>query len=103
MRKNASDVSLPGGSARFAKKRQLIVDAATQIINDKGVAGLTFAEVADFVGLSTSSATYYFPLKEQLAAAAFENTLNRIETLVADAAREPDPLSRVSKICTHVL
>jgi AcrR family transcriptional regulator len=97
MRKNASDVSLPGGSARFAKKRQLIVDAATQIINDKGVAGLTFAEVADLVGLSTSSATYYFRLKEQLAAAAFENTLNRIETLVANAAREPDPLSRVSK------
>jgi len=97
MRKDASDVSLPGGSARFAKKRQLIVDAATQIINEKGVVGLTFAEVADLVGLSTSSATYYFRLKEHLAAAAFENTLHRIEKLVASAAREPDPLSRVSK------
>lgn len=83
--------------ARFARKRELVVDAASGIVNDKGVAGLTFAEVAERVGLSTSSVTYYFRLKEQLAAAAFEKSLGRIESLVSRAAREPDPRSRVRK------
>ena len=92
--------NVPVGSSnkrkRFERKRDLVVDAATRIVNDKGVAGLTFAEVAGFVGLSTSSVTYYFRLKEDLAAAAFQKTLNRIEKLVAEAALEVDPVSRVS-------
>lgn len=71
------------------------MDAATGILNEKGISGLTFMEVAESVGLSTSSATYYFRFKEQLAAAAFEKTLNRIEALVAKAGQEPDPYSRV--------
>ena len=60
-------VGSPNKRKRFEKKREHVVDAATRIVNDKGVAGLTFAEVAGLVGLGTSSVTYYFRLKEDLA------------------------------------
>ncbi len=89
----------PGSSttktARFARKRDVVIDAATHIMNSRGVRGLTFVEVAEAVHLSTSSITYYFRFKEQLAAAAFTETLRRIETLVESAAQAPTPHARV--------
>lgn len=82
-------------SARFLGKREAILDAATEIMNRRGVHGLTTVEVAEAVDLSTSSVTYYFRVKEQLAAAAFLDTLNRIEQLVEVAAAAPTPRARV--------
>ncbi len=82
---------------RFERKRELILDAATLLINQRGVKGMTFVEVAQQVKLNTASVTYYFRLKEQLAAAVFEMTLTRLETMVREAAREPDPRARVAR------
>lgn len=84
-------------AARFERKRQTILDAATVLINRNGVKGLTFVEVGEMVGLSTTSITYYFRLKEQLASAVFEQTLERIETIVRDAGAAPTPVARVSR------
>lgn len=84
-------------AARFERKRQTILDAATVLINRNGVKGLTFVEVGEMVGLSTTSITYYFRLKEQLASAAFEQTLERIEAIVREAGAAPTPVERVSR------
>ena len=83
--------------SRFERKRELILDAATQLINERGVKGMTFVEVAQQVKLNTASVTYYFRLKEQLAAAVFEHTLARLEGMVEAAAAEPDPRARVAR------
>ena len=45
---------------RFERKREAILDAATRLLNRKGVKGLTLGESAAAVGLSTTSVTYYF-------------------------------------------
>lgn len=82
-------------TARFARKRSAVIDAATRVMNSRGVRGMTFVEVAEAVDLSTSSITYYFRFKEQLAAAAFTETLRRIEALVESAAQAPTPSARV--------
>ena len=83
--------------SRFERKRERILDAATGLINKRGVKGMTFAEVAQTVELNTTSITYYFRLKEQLAAAVFEHTLERIEAMAIEAAAERDPHARVGK------
>ncbi len=93
-----TDAPPPGAEpSRFERKRELILDAATALINERGVKGMTFVEVAQQVKLNTASVTYYFRLKEQLAAAVFEHTLTRLEAMVVDAATRPDPRARVAR------
>ena len=96
-RETASLVEQPVERSRFELKRELILDAATRLINQHGVKGLTFVEVAQCVNLNTASVTYYFRLKEQLAAAVFENTLARLEAIVREAGALPDPRARVAR------
>ena len=97
----APDLSPPPrserGSDRFERKRELILDAATALINQRGVKGMTFLEIAQSVNLNTTSVTYYFRRKEQLAAAVFEHTIERLEAMARDAGAEPDPQARVAR------
>lgn len=85
------------GTRRFRQKRDAILAAAAEAINEQSAKGMTFADVARRVGLNTTSVTYYFKRKEELAAAAFENTLDTLLAMLDEAAREPDPRSRVAR------
>lgn len=80
---------------RFEKKRQDVIDAASVLINEQGVKGMTFADVAAEVGLNATSITYYFGRKEKLVVAVYEATLDRLEAMAAEAGAQPDPRSRV--------
>ncbi len=98
MSDGAARVDQPAADrSRFERKRALILDAATDVINQRGVKGLTFVEVAQRVNLNTASITYYFRLKEQLAAAVFETTLRRLQPAVREAASLPDPRARIAR------
>lgn len=91
------------GSARYALKREAILDAAAELINLHGARGATLQEVANAVGLNTTSVTYYFRRKEHLAAAVFERSLVRLHEMVEEAAREDSPRERVARfIGLHV-
>ena len=61
---------------------------------------MTFADVARRVGLNTTSVTYYFKRKGDLAAAAFEQTLDRLDAMLGDAAAQPSPELRVARYLT---
>lgn len=80
---------------RFMAKRDAILAAAAEAINEQSAKGMTFADVARRVGLNTTSVTYYFRRKEDLAAAAFENTLDTLTAMLDEAAAEPTPQERV--------
>ena len=54
---------------RFERKRESILDTSTELLNARGVKGLTLGTAAAAVGLSTTSVTYYFRRKDDLAAA----------------------------------
>lgn len=82
-------------TARYARKRDAIVAAAAETINRAGVKGMTLADVAGSVGLITTSVTYYFKRKEDLAAACFLNGIERLDALVGQALAEPDPPARL--------
>ncbi len=92
----ASDES-EQGTKRFRAKRDAILAAAAEAINEQSAKGMTFADVARRVGLNTTSVTYYFKRKEDLAAAAFENTLESLIAMLDVAAEEATPEDRVRR------
>lgn len=95
---NASDTpSEAGGTRRFQAKRDAILAAAADAINEQSAKGMTFADVARRVGLNTTSVTYYFKRKEDLAAAAFEQTLARLDAMLDAALSETSPEQRVAR------
>ena len=87
----------PRSRARFELKREAILDAAADLINLHGARGATLQEVANAVGLNTTSVTYYFRRKELLAAAVFERSIDRLKAMVGEAAAEANARARVAR------
>ena len=85
------------GTKRFQAKRDAILAAAAEAINDQSAKGMTFADVASRVGLNTTSVTYYFRRKEDLASACFEYTLDRLQAMLDQAMEETTPEARVAR------
>ncbi len=93
----ATDEDESAGTSRFRAKRDAILAAAAEAINEQSAKGMTFADVARRVGLNTTSVTYYFKRKEDLATAAFEATLDRLLRMLEQAAVEATPRARVER------
>ena len=84
---------------RFARKRELILEAAAALFNARGLGGVTLADVAQSVGLTTTSVTYYYRRKEDLAAACLMRTIGTMDGLVDRAWAEaaPTPPARLTR------
>ncbi len=85
-----------GSTKRFRAKRDAILAAAADAINEQSAKGMTFSDVARRVGLNTTSVTYYFKRKDDLAAACFRHTLDRLLDMLEAAAAEATPRARVA-------
>ena len=83
---------------RFRKKRDAILDASTVLLNQRGVKGLTLADAAAAVGLSTTSVTYYFKRKDDLAAACMMRGIGWLQEAAEAAVAEPTPTERLHKL-----
>lgn len=75
--------------------RERLVDAATEIIFERGLGSLTLAATGERVGLKTTSVTHYFKRKDELSSAVYHRALSRMEAMVADAAVLPTPAERM--------
>jgi AcrR family transcriptional regulator len=82
---------------RYNKKKEAIIAAAAGILNRRGVRGMTLADVAASVDLITTSVTYYFRKKEDLAVACYLRGISRFDTLIAGALQEETPPQRLLK------
>lgn len=82
---------------RFERQRRRILDAATVLMNESGLWGMTLQEVAAALDLRTSSVTYYFRRRELLAASVFEESLAALAEIAATASGEPTPRRRVQR------
>ena len=90
-------------TTRFGEKRQAIIHAASRSINEVGLQATTLSGVARAIGLNATSITYYFPRKDKLAVAVYEETLGRLEDMASEALAQADPASRLRKyIALHV-
>ncbi|HVY19833.1 MAG TPA: TetR family transcriptional regulator [Bauldia sp.] len=77
----AADTRDDEAPTRYAETRQKIVDAAIEIIVEDGVAGISYARVADVAGMVRSGPSYYFATIDELVetadAALFERARER--------------------------
>lgn len=88
---------------RFERKREAILDAATRILNRKGIKGLTLGDTAAAVDLSTTSVTYYFKRKDDLAAACITRGIETLHDLAEAAVRAATPAERLHAFFTLYL
>ncbi|WP_395700000.1 TetR/AcrR family transcriptional regulator [Aquabacterium sp.] len=92
----SAPITSPPPTARFQEKREALLAAAARLFNQQGVKGATLADIAASVGLVTTSVTYYYRKKEDLATACFLRAIEAHEAVVAEAARAPDVAARVA-------
>jgi AcrR family transcriptional regulator len=92
-----SAVPLAPPTVRFQGMREALLAAAAQQFNEQGVRGATLGDIAASVGLVTTSLTYYYRKKEDLATACFLRAIAAYDSLAADAAAAPDVPARVQR------
>ncbi|HZZ31818.1 MAG TPA: TetR/AcrR family transcriptional regulator [Phenylobacterium sp.] len=83
---------------RFERKREAILDASTALLNAHGVKGLTLGIAAAAVNLSTTSVTYYFRRKDDLAAAVMLRGVHSLTEIVNLALVQPTPAERLRSL-----
>jgi AcrR family transcriptional regulator len=91
------DGDTPLATPRYARKKEAILAAATTILNRQGVKGMTLADVAAEVGLITTSVTYYYRKKDDLAAACFLRGVETFDAMITHAAEAPDWRGRLTR------
>ena len=87
----------PVSTDRYTRKKEAIIAAATGILNRRGVKGMTLADVAASVDLITTSVTYYFKKKEDVAVACFLSSIERFDTLISASLGADDPRERLHR------
>ena len=87
----------PPGTPRFQERREALLAAAARQFNAQGVKGATLHEIAASVGLVTTSLTYYYRKKEDLATACFERAIAAHAELARQAAAEATVAARVGR------
>ena len=90
-------------TGRFERKREAILDAATGLLNTRGVKGLTLGLAAEAVDLSTTSVTYYFKRKDDLAGACMLRGIASLQAIVERALAEATPGAQLHTLLTLYL
>ena len=90
-------VPKPKARARYAARRDEILNAASRVFTESGVSGFTLAAVAKRMDLHPVSLTYYFKRKEDLAAACMLHALERFGDMLSEAEREATPQARLRR------
>lgn len=65
-------------------KRDLLLDAAEQLLAEQGTAALTLAAVAARAGVSKGGLLYHFPTKEALVKALVQRLIDEFDAAVAE-------------------
>lgn len=86
----ASAPAQPKPTNRFSRRRADILDVASDHINRFGVRGMTLTRIAQDLGIDTSSLTYYFRKREDLAVSCLERTLAWQHEAATAASRTGD-------------
>lgn len=80
---------------RYEQRKNAIVGSAVEVLNRRGVRGMTLADVAARLDLVPTGVIYYFKNKEDLAAACFLRGIERYNGLIAQAEGGADVRARV--------
>ena len=82
----------------MAAKREAIVAAALDVIQESGLSGFTQPRVARRAGLRQSHLTYYFPTRADLLRAVAEEAVSRRIEVLRVAVSAEDPAEKVARL-----
>src|SRR5437868_439642 len=81
------------GDTSVTDMKTAIMNAAERRIQAGGLGGFSFREIAEDVGVKSSSVHYHFPTKEDLAAAVVRRWTDKTSANIDDALeKDPDPV-----------
>ncbi len=80
----APDIAHTG---KYRLRQEDIIRSAVPVLNQKGVKGMTLAEVAARLKVGPTGIIYYFASKEDLAAACFLKAIEAYNRLIDEAAK----------------
>lgn len=89
-RAEPAEQSTATNTRKYDRKQALILDAAIPVFTELGLGRARLADVGREVGLKTTSITYYFKRKEDLAAACYLRTIETFAQLAQLAIAEQD-------------
>jgi len=79
----------PRKQGNALETRDRIVALAQQLIQERGVNGFSYRDLADAIGIKTASIHYYFPQKDDLLLAVMQAYHAKWRTLVDGLAAQP--------------
>ena len=80
---------------RYEQRQSAIIASAVEVLNRKGVRGMTLGEVASRLDLVPTGVVYYFRNKEELAAACFLRGVETFNGFIAEGAALARPAERL--------
>lgn len=83
---------------KYNDRKESILWAASKIMNDKGLKGMTLAEVGKQFGLVSTGVAYYFSSKEELAAACYMRSISTFESMIRNAGNEETLKARLDHL-----
>jgi AcrR family transcriptional regulator len=86
-----------GPTRRFEMRRKAILASAVEVLNRKGMRGMTLGEVAARLDLAPTGVIYYFKNKEELASACFLAALERYQAVIGEAMAQAAPRVRLQR------
>lgn len=102
---DSADLATPvrPATARFERRKEAVLAAAIEVLNKEGLKGMTLADVAARVDLTTTSVTYYYRRKELLAVDCFLHGLRRLEAMVETAGAKDGLADRIGALLDEQL
>jgi len=85
-------------STNSTDKRTQIVEIATQLAATKGFNAFSHRELAEHIGIKSSSVHYHFPKKEDIGIAMMDFYLSEVELYLANIKNETS-IKKLEKFC----
>jgi AcrR family transcriptional regulator len=80
-----------------------LTDVVLQIAAQRGLGAVSVREVAGAAGVSIGAVQHYFPSKDDMLIAAFEEVVQRVRLRLASVAHGPDVRRNLSAVLRQVL
>jgi AcrR family transcriptional regulator len=92
--------ALPAGEIR-----EQLLDAATSLFAERGIAGTTVAQIAAHVGVTSAMVHYYFETRDHLLDTIIEERIERFIAYVWDPidVNEADPFTMVKDLVIRII
>lgn len=99
------DCMMPGmDSLSSPRPREAaLTDALLCIVAERGLDQVSVREVALAADVSIGTVQHYFPTKDDMLAAAFNEVVRRIRTRMTSVCLGPDPRRNISAVLTELL